>query len=209
MAPPIPSNHPLRYEMESARERVKIHDAAILALKAEILRQFAAWEGEVTGIELDGDGTFVYEGVRERILAALPGITNDSVTIDGNGWITLRDAVPGILIGAFKLPGSDLWGQRRSTSWANLSHITAVPESQRHSVDPRTATPEGPGAFQLNEDQTIAAHAAMAESDLRSLAGLSTEVLQDTDDEDRFLRFSLNAQDARDTHQWILRNIPQ
>lgn len=209
----IPPEHPLVEQLRAVQERLNTQRGAVHALKEKIVRQLLMWGEELEGMEFDGEGTFVREGIRERLTEILPESLMDAIRIDGLGWVHLYDEGGHTLIGEIHTPAEDTWARQETANRHRLHDLEAhtfTPYGINRYIDAKTVGSDNqPGPFRLSEDEGQATRAAMAADRIIAFAGVAQNIHMEEDQgEYRDLRVRLNLQNAIDVCAWVEENIP-
>ena len=210
----IPPEHPLAQRLREAQQRLETQREPVRRLKESIVQQLLAWGRNLEGMEFDGDGTFVRDGIRNRLAEILPESLMDAIRIDGLGWIHLYDMEGHTLIGEIHTPLDDAWARQKTVNQHrlhNLDAYTFTPYSIDEYIDPKSvSSSDQPGPFQLSEGEEQATRAAMAADRIMAFAGVARKIHTDEEPDDyRNIRVQINLQHALTVCEWVEKNIPK
>jgi hypothetical protein len=209
---PIPEEHPLRNRLIALAERANAQTDKVTALKQKIVERLLAWDQKIEAVKLDADGTFVREGVRERLQQLLPDVIAESIEIDGHGWIRFHDNEDHLLLGTLDIPHSDEWARQpfiNTNCIRAVDEMTFSPESCLRYIDPKLATYDSNGGFQLNDEDKWAARIAMGAGYIRTYVEIARIISQEDGDASyRRSRVMMNLDDAMYACEWMERTLP-
>lgn len=209
----IPPEHFLTEHLRAVRTRLEAQSGAVHQLKETIVAKLLAWQEDLQGGELDEDGTFVYDGIRERLEALLPEDIDAGIRINHLGWVSLHDKGGNTIIGTVYVGTSDP-ALEIQTLYRYQEHkprlsIFMPYECNRYIPPDSVTNVDGPGPFLLSKTEALAAGASMAAHRITHFLGIANTIRDgEQPDEYRDLRVNVNVEDALKVCDWVMRAIP-
>ncbi len=210
---PSAKEHPLRERLIALSERLQSQVDNVAALKQKIVDRLLKWQENIEATKLDGVGTFVVEGVRERLESLMPDIINDAIEIDAHGWVNMDDGGGRLHIGSIRIPGSDQWARQEfvnTNCFCDVERMTFSPTDCTRYTDPKGATLESAGAFQFTDDDADTARIVMGADYVRRYAAIA-QIIHTDEDEGTYRddRVMMNLQDAFRACTWLEEHLPE
>lgn len=213
----IPGHHPLKQRLHTLSERLDSQTDQVVQLKQKIVQRLLAWDQNIEATKFDAVGTFVVEGVRERLQALLPDEIADCITIRSHGWVTLCDQPEApeedtLIIGSIHVPYDDEWAQQHFVNRncvSNVERMTFTPRDCNRYTDPQAATLDSAGAFQFTETDAQAARIAMGADYVRAYVHIAFDIhTNEAAGSYRNARTQGNLDCALEACSWLERSLP-
>lgn len=209
---PLSKEHPFRERLFALTERLNGQVDKVTALKQKIVDRLLAWQENIEATKLDGSGTFVTTGVRERLQSLIPEFIGEVIEINAHGWVNLHDGMESFHIGSIRVPWTDQWAHQKFVNrncLQDLERMTFSPTDCLRYTDPRYATQDSVGSFQLNDDDVHAARIVMGADYVRGYVGIAQKIhAEEESGQYRDDRAIMNLEDAFKAIQWLENNVP-
>ena len=209
---PLPKEHPLRQRMLALSERLSGQVDKVTALKQKIVQRLLAWQENIEATKLDGVGTFVTNGVRERLQALTPECIGEVIEIDALGWVNLHEGIENLHLGSIRVPYTDQWAQQEfvnRNSVEDVERMTFSPTDCLRYTNPKHATLDSAGSFQFDDEDADVARIVMGTDCVRRYVSIAHSIhTKEEPGKYRDDRAMMNLQDAFRACEWLERNLP-